>query len=257
MKVRYEKIPFSKIDVDIRYQRNVDEKRVQVMAKNYDPSRIGVLVVAPRPHGRFVVIDGQHRRAAAALAGHNNVATLCEVHEGLSETQEAEMFLLLNEGRKPVKIWDKYRARLIAGHRVAVEMTEIVKSVGLSITSSSRRNGVAAIKAVEFAYHKNNLKDVLLILKKAWPSDPAGLDGELIKAVSNFVVDFGVQDAEIDHDRLTEKLSRKAPTRVKALIDANVQAGLKRRYAGLIVLRELYNTGMRAPSGRLPMPAVA
>ena len=53
------------IDVDARYQRTLDEGRVQKIVDWFAWDSFGAIVVAPAPYGRYHAIDGQHRLEAA------------------------------------------------------------------------------------------------------------------------------------------------------------------------------------------------
>ena len=110
----YEKLVIDSIGVDPAYQRDFDEKRAKAMAKDLDWARFGVPVVSRRGDGKVVVIDAQHRLAAARFAGEGKRSTLCEIHSGLDKRREAELFLKLNGGRKAIRVFDRYKARMVA-----------------------------------------------------------------------------------------------------------------------------------------------
>jgi hypothetical protein len=234
------KLSVREISIDPAYQRSLDESRVDAMARHLDETRIGVPVLSLRKEGVYVVLDGQHRVEAMRRGGVAEHKILCEVHNGLSLAEEAALFLRLNNGRKPVRVFDKYRARMVAKETTAVEFTQIAQSLGLRIGAAPGKNTICAIQAIEFVHRKNdNLEPVLSILKKWGRGESSVFEGDLIKDVSRFLVDYST---EVDPVEFVDKLSRHDPghimRRIKGLVD--VLDG-NRRLAANSVFREVYN----------------
>lgn len=249
MDKRYEKLVIESIGVDPTYQRDFDEARARAMSKEIDDSRIGVPVVSRRADGKLVVVDAQHRLAAKTLAGQGGESLLCEVHIGLTKQQEAELFLKLNGGRKAIRAWDRYRARMVARDPIAVEFTRIVEKCGLRIGPAQGRNTLCAVQSIESVHRRNrNLETTLSLLKKWGEGDPASLDGDLLKDVSCFLLDF---DGNLDVAAFAEKLSKHDPAMVLRKIRGAHDLSGKRRPAANSVLREIYNA-RRLKKDRLP-----
>lgn len=240
MSKNFVKLSVREISIDPTYQRALDESRVDAMARHLDETRIGVPVLSLRKDGSYVVLDGQHRVEAMRRAGLSDHKIFCEVHNGLTPAEEAALFLRLNNGRKPVRVFDKYRARMVAKEPTAVEFTRIAHSLGLRIGAAPGKNTICAIQAVEYVHKKNgNLDIVLAVLKKWGQGEVSVFEGDMIKDVSRFLVDYST---EVDPDEFTEKLQRHDPghimRRIKGLID--VLDG-NRRLAANSVLRDVYN----------------
>ena len=68
---RIECVPLERI-VTEQYQRILNMKNVAGIVKNFDPAKLGVLVVSHRTDGTYAVLDGQHRLTALRRLG-----TLC------------------------------------------------------------------------------------------------------------------------------------------------------------------------------------
>lgn len=240
MSKNYVRLCANDITIDPRYQRGLDESRVDAMAKSLDEARIGVPVLSLRKDNSYVVLDAQHRLEALRRAGKGNVKVLCEVHNGLSLDEEAALFLKLNNGRKAVRVFDKYRARLVAKEHVAVEFTRIVESLGLKIGAAPGKNTVCAIQAVESVYRRNaNLFDTLSILKRWGHGEPVVFDGELIKDVSRFLIDH--EDQGVNADEFVAKLARIDPGFVMRKIKGKADMVKDRRLAANSEFRDIYN----------------
>ena len=56
-----EVIPLDRMFLET-YQRTLQQHKVDKIVKEFDSSKLGVLMVSERPDGRYAVIDGQHRR---------------------------------------------------------------------------------------------------------------------------------------------------------------------------------------------------
>lgn len=239
MAKNFVKLTVRDIDSDPAYQRELDESRVEAMAKEIDLTRIGVPVVSQRRGGKHVALDGQHRLAAMRLAGLDGNKIFCEVHNGLSLVEEAELFLKLNNGRKSVRAFDKYRAQMTAQEPATVEMTRIVNSLGLKIGAAPGKNTICAIRALESVHKRGNNLDLVLAILKQWGrGDAAAFDGDLIKDMSRFLAEYD----GVDVDGFATNLTRNDPShvvrRIKALSDVLQK---NRRVAANSVFREIYN----------------
>src|SRR5512144_2349483 len=117
-----EQISIYKLNIDHSYQRTPAAHRLDAMVKNYDPLLMQVLEVSRRPDGSIYVIDGQHRMMAASRKFGENHELPCRVHEGLSVAQEAKMFVDLQRKRKSILQVEQFKANLIAGDPLTVDI---------------------------------------------------------------------------------------------------------------------------------------
>lgn len=255
MSKNFAKLSVKEISIDPAYQRSLDESRVDSMAKRFDEARIGVPVVSLRKNGHYVVLDGQHRVEAMRRSGSADTKILCEVHNGLSLSEEAELFLKLNNGRKSVRVFDKYRARIVADEPTAVEFTRIVQSLGLRIGAAPGKNTICAIQAVESVHRRGgNLELTLSVLKKWGCGEATVFDGDLIKDMSRFLADYS---SEVDYEEFSAKIARHDPghvlRRIKSLVDV---LDRNRRLAANSVFRDIYNH-RRAKKNQIGIEPVA
>lgn len=233
------KVKPSQIGTDARFQRDLDESRAKRMGKHLDVRRIGHPVVSVREDGSMVALDGQHRLQAMRVAGVDD-AILCDAWHGLTLAEEAELFILLQADRKAVRVYDKFKARLVARDPVALEIEKIVKAAGLRIAKAQGNNCICAIKALESAHARyRNLPKSLSVLLKWSDGDPGAFDGHLITDVACFLA----QHPKVDLIRLAEKLAPYSPERILSRI-RRVQGNsdeLPRGEAACRVFREIYN----------------
>lgn len=133
---KFATIPVSEIKIDTGYQRRLREK-VNRMVANWDYNLCDVVLVSYR-NGKFYVIDGQHRVAAAKRVGAEFLP--CQIVEGLSREEEAARFVALNSGVSPLSQYDTWNANLLCGDPVDTEVKRICDKWGIEV--SDRRGGV-------------------------------------------------------------------------------------------------------------------
>lgn len=248
-KPQFQKIKPSQTVVDERYQREFDEKRARAMADAFDPALFGVPVLSRRADGTLVRIDAQHRLGAAEMAGLGDVPVLCEVHEGLTVAEEAELFLKLNGGRSAVRAFDKFRARLVAKEPIAIEIVSTLKSLGLKVEKTQAKRSVCAVQALDAVYHRGNLRETLDTLTRWGDGEPAAYENQLIKAVSAFLSEY----PQVSVLELAAKLESHAPARVTArLRRTKDQFDCSSRMAACLAIRDIYNE--RRKRNQLPPP---
>ena len=138
--------------IDPRVQRELNEARVDEMAADFRPDSLGLLTASERVDGRIYILDGMHRMVAARRASYDEgMAT--RVFKDLTLAEEAGLFLTLNSTRQ-VQAADKFRARIVLGDRIAVNINKILHMYGLSVSTSAAQqaNSVSAIVTLEKVY---------------------------------------------------------------------------------------------------------
>lgn len=260
-------VKISDLRLDYAVNRPLYEPKVKQIADNFDPAAIRTLTVSERRDGTFVVLDGQHRMAAMHSLGYNNGHLVaCEVHVGLTQQEEAELFLKLNDARKP-SYKEAFDVRITARDPDALAVTEIVEECGLLLKPEAGSNServvrsVAACEKVYRGFSRTDdqrrypiiLKQSLLTLKNAWGATSASLQGPLITGSGRFWLRYGIK--AVDFDRLTNNLS-KYPGGPNNLIvwakqhQATIGTQLDRAIAEAFVLQ--HNKGARSKAKQLP-----
>lgn len=245
-------LPAKRLFADSTYQRDLDELRVQRMVDDFDPTLLGVIEVSARTDGRFAILDGQHRWAAAKEAHpdvhvKSGVHLVCQVHRGLTVEEEARVFYEIDMRRKVLSGWDRWKARRGSGDPVVLAVEAIVHEHGLRIDPAPKDGVIAATKALEVVYDAGGealLNNALFVLGRAYGQIRDAYDGTMIQGAA-LVLDAYDRD-ELDVDRLCAQLQKMPPRQVKARAQALKElhrAELPRLVAAVMV--ERYNTGGR------------
>lgn len=142
----------TELTVDQSYQRSIDNegsrRLIASIAANFDWRLCAPLVVSRRPDGLKVIIDGQHRWAAAVRRG-DLLQLPCCLFTYDSPEDEARMFIVANRARKPMNRLDDFHAALAAADEDAVEIQRLVSEAGLRM---ARNTSSTAWKAGEVAF---------------------------------------------------------------------------------------------------------
>lgn len=233
---KHRTVALDSIVIDPRVQREegADQSRVNKLAANFNPDALGVVVLSQRADGTLVCLDGMHRTAAAKQAGYNKPLDAI-VHTGLTVAEEASLFLLYNDKKDPSAI-SKFKARILAGDPVAVEMDRIISEHGWKVRAGASDPGVlTAIEKAEAVYrngcrtlpegaHPEMLSNVLAIITAAWEYDPKSVNQSMLAGVAQLLGRFG---KSVDFKKLIDEMSGTRPTVLlgKARTLADVQGG--------------------------------
>lgn len=136
----------SDITVDQRVQRTLDLTRVENIVKHFDDEAVGVLTVSLRPDGVLVCLDGQHRAKALEDLGLGDTERDMVTYEGLTLADEARLFRLLNNTKKP-NVIDLFGIAVTEGKPEELAVKALVERHGYVI-SNGHRNTVMAVKTL-------------------------------------------------------------------------------------------------------------
>ena len=178
-------------------QRELNSARVDKIAANFDPEQVGVLTVSHRD-GHHFIIDGQHRVEGMKAHGWGDQQIQCWVYEGLTEAEEAEMFLKLND-TLTVDGFAKYRVAITAGRPDECEIDRVVRTQGLVISTDKIPGAIGAVGTVQRVYARagsNVLGRSLRIIRDAY-GDP-GFRAEVIDGIGMLCQRFNGELPEAD-----------------------------------------------------------
>lgn len=125
--------------IDPAYQRDVVESKALAIAAAWSWIACGVIIVGKRG-SVYWVIDGQHRVFGALRRGDIEFLP-CLVFETTDVKQEAQGFLDVNAGRKPITSTGRHKAMVAAGDEIAAFVQSRVDALGLRIRGTSGRGG--------------------------------------------------------------------------------------------------------------------
>jgi len=244
------KVLSSKLRID-SYQRPLDEKRINLILKEFNPNIVNYIKCSIRNDGELYIYDGQHTRAILErLNGNAPVIVECLVKEfvGLTDAErfneEAKLFAQQNGGSKPVQLGSRLRAEYLAGERGATLFHEASNVSGL-IMDFSKSAAMGKIVCIVEAYKAWELlgnvaySDMLNTIVLAWDMHPASLRREVIGGLASFIKRFG---SAYDTERLIKALSKVSPTQI--VRDGNLSTDSGTAKYGEQVLK-LYNKGIK------------
>lgn len=186
------------LSVDPAVQRTIDPNWVNYRKKTFTPNALHVLSVSLRPNGLKHIIDGQHRHALAQAVGYHEPLT-CQVYVGLSLSDEAYLFRLLND-RKKVTPLDGFRIRVIEGEEVATKLTEVLTRHEWVVQPRKSKHSFQAVSALEKIYtgwgpkKSENIgvvESVISIITAAWGDNPDGVRAEILTGLGMVLMRHG------------------------------------------------------------------
>jgi hypothetical protein len=196
-------VPLTQMRVNPLAQRDLNQARVSTLAAAFDPE----LMDAPTVNRRgdwYYLIDGQHRIAALKLwmPSWDDQQVQCWTYEGLSEAQEAERFLALND-TLPVRAFAKFTVSIQAGRDAEGDVDRIVRALGLRIARGG--GGISAVATLRRVYARGGptvLSRALRIIRDAYGE--AGLEGPVIDGISLLCQRY---DGDLSEQRAIARLS--------------------------------------------------
>lgn len=175
-------IPLNRVAVSDLAQREVKPARVDYLVAHFDHEQLGTPVVNERG-GKFYVIDGQHRMAAAREVYGDGHQVQCWTYVGLTEAEEAEKFLQINDVLA-VSAMDKYEIGVEAGREIETDIDRVVRACGLVVTKQKAEGGVGAVGTLRRVYMRGGayvLQRTLRMVDGAYGS--AGLEAAVIDGI--------------------------------------------------------------------------
>jgi hypothetical protein len=187
------RIDLTDIIID-NYQRNLNNARVQRIAANFDPNKVGVLVVSRRGTNSYAVIDGQHRLCAMRKMGIPSAN--CIIIEDLTYEQEADFFRKQAVNSQPLSSLALYNAGIAAGdeHYLGIQAALAKNKYKTGNISESRTiTAVNALSRVMWIFGADVLDLTLQYISAAWRGDPTALRREMLAGIAEFAKRFGSQ----------------------------------------------------------------
>lgn len=220
-------VPLAQMKVSPLAQRELNQARVDRIVASMDLEQIGTPTVSARD-GSYYIIDGQHRIEAYKEwngEGWVDQSLQCWCYEGLTEQQEAERFLKLNDVLS-VKAIAKFRVGVQADRPTESDIDRIVRAQGLRVSQDKIDGGISAVGTLRRVYDRNGpatLARALRIVRDAYGTP--GLEAPVIDGIGLLC---GRYNGTLDDARAVTQLSS-AHGGVKGLLN---QAEVLRRMTG-------------------------
>lgn len=187
-------------------QRELKPGRVDHIAANMDLEQLGTPTVNKRG-GLFYILDGQHRIEAYKQwigEGWEEQQLHCWTYDGLTEEEEAESFLKLNDTLS-VQAFDKFRIGLNANRPEETEIAAVVAKAGLTISQSKAEGAIGAVGTLRRVYRRDGhavLSRALGIIRDAYGSP--GLEAPVIDGIGLLC---GRYNGELDVTKAVQRLA--------------------------------------------------
>lgn len=149
-------VPISLMKVSPLAQREANQARIDHLVANFDLEQLGTPTVNEREHA-FYIIDGQHRVAACEAIGWGDQQIQCWSYVGLTEEEEAEKFLQLND-TLTVNALAKFRVGVRAGRDEECDIDRIVRAQGLCVSADQVPGAVRAVGTLRRIYVRSDGK---------------------------------------------------------------------------------------------------
>jgi hypothetical protein len=224
VRTSFERIRAGDLRVDDRYNRDISQRWVEEIAASFNPDQLQNLNVSRRlyrmvqtPEGPpreqqvfdanlkavnrvdLVVISGQHRLLATLKAKGPDFLLSCNVYDGLTEAQEAELFALFDEKVRPHQPWQRHKAHVFGKNPEAMEIERIATDTGLRVYKGSdpygSKDGMIFAVSTLYAIYRNSgpeaLRRILEIHFSAWQDNQEGYTAPMLQGTALMLRRFG------------------------------------------------------------------
>lgn len=196
-------VPIAMMRVSPLAQRELNTNRVNKIAASFDPEQIGAPTVNERA-GHFYIIDGQHRVEALKEMGWGDQQVQCWTYVGLTEEEEAEKFLTLND-TLTVDGFSKFRVGIQAGRAEECDIDRIVRAQGLTVSRDHIEGAISAVGTLRRVYNRDGapvLARSLALIRDAYGD--AGLEAAVIDGIGLLC---GRYNGELDTETAIKRLA--------------------------------------------------
>ena len=238
----------------------INRKKINDIKRNYDPGQVRAVVVSFRD-GKYYIIDGQHTALSIYEMNCGDGGTLiyCDVREGLTYQQEAQLFYDLNTNAQVVSIADKIWSLVCAGNHDAVDFKNIIERCGYTFGRKTT-NTVAPIGTCWSIYNKPNgaarLESILTLIHDTWLSNMAAVNTDLIKGIDEFFKNHG---SSFDRERFIKTFSVIDPktivTDARSLYKSMSDRAYTMPVCTYLMLGRKYNSNLRTNRIQIVMPS--
>lgn len=191
-------VPIRQMAVSPLAQRAVNPARVDQIAAHFDPEDVGTPTVSYRDE-TYYIIDGQHRVEAMRLIGWDDQQIQCWTYEGMTEDEEAERFLKLNDTLS-VNAMSKFRVSVAAGRERESDIDRVVRAANCVVTNDKIPGAIGAVGTLGKIYDRSGpgtLSRTIRIIRDAYGD--AGLEAPILDGIGLLCQRYNgaVDDAEL------------------------------------------------------------
>jgi hypothetical protein len=211
--------------VDLKVQRQLNEKRAHEIAEDLQPHALGLLIASKREDGHTYVLDGQTRISACRIANYDGLLAT-RLFTGLTLKEEASLFLAHNNSRSVMAV-DRFKVRITEEEPMALSINKVLKAYGLHVEWANNESLgiISAIATLEKVYkgagvrpegeYPDLLDKVVRTLHRAYGerNDRATYSRVMMEGLGILIATFG---SRINYDRLVYVLQGQVPRQIAA-----------------------------------------
>ena len=248
-----ERIPLSEICIE-PYQRVLNNARVKRIADNFDPARVGVLLLSKRGPHSYAIVDGQHRLCAMRQIGVSDA--VCIVVVGMSYEDEANYFRIQTRDANPLNAYSLYKAGVEAKdeHFLRIEAVLLKNEYTVGLNAEPMViTAVNTLSRVMTMQGEAALDLALQSIRDAWHGDSTALRREMLAGVAEFARRYATHfTAETFRQRLGNLLPADLFFEYRSRCEGrvNTNSAFKPIYLQIFcsMLRDYYNKGLGSTS---------
>lgn len=253
-----ERIALSEICIE-PYQRVLNNARVKRIADNFDPARVGVLLLSKRGSHSYAIVDGQHRLCAMRQIGVQDA--VCIVVVGMTYEDEANYFRIQTRDTNALSAYSLYKAGVQAKDEHFLRIEAILLKNEYTVGLNAEPMVITAVNTltrVMTMQGENALDLALQSIRDAWHGDSTALRREMLAGVAEFARRYATRfTAETFRQRLGNLLPADLFFEYRSRCEGrvNINSAFKPIYLQIFcsMLRDYYNKGLGSTSKlRLP-----
>lgn len=206
----------SQVVADPLYQRPLDQKRVERIAKEFDGDLFNEPKVSYRD-GKYWVFNGQHS-IAAWRAFHNGQDKLvrCKVFRGMTWLEECDAFMQQNGISKDPTTNEKLNAAFNSKNPDVVDMVNKCALCGFVVDFrlSKTPTRIVAVSSLFRAYKKlgpDAFLDMMTAIKEAWYGDADAVSQQILSGMASF---YKTYYGNFKRENLVNSLKKKTPCEI-------------------------------------------
>ncbi len=248
-----ERIPLSEICIE-PYQRVLNNARVKRIADNFDPARVGVLLLSKRGPHSYAIVDGQHRLCAMRQIGVSDA--VCIVVVGMSYEDEANYFRIQTRDANPLNAYSLYKAGVEAKDEHFLRIEAILLKNEYTVGLNAEPMVITAVNTLSRVMTMQGeaaLDLALQSIRDAWHGDSTALRREMLAGVAEFARRYATRfTAETFRQRLGNLLPADLFFEYRSRCEGrvNTNSAFKPIYLQIFcsMLRDYYNKGLGSTS---------
>ena len=252
-KIRPVPIAQMKVPPALVTQREFRKAHGDNIAADLDLNKIGYPIMNHRD-GIFWVLDGQHRIYALKQNGFEHDNLDCEVYEGLTDAEMADIFLG-RDRRKQIAPYDKFHVSCTAGYKRELDILRAIESNGQRV-SRERGEGITAVGALGGVYDRSGdavVGQVIRTINLSFSGDGDAFDRSIIEGLGLVFNRYNGRTNEKALGQHLAQLKHGARELLRKAESIRERTGNQKKHCVAAAVVDIYNRGEGAHGkGRLP-----